>query len=340
MKSNAARSRRPRAARKPAQTAPLTQMVVIDALRSWVVPSVAAALVFVIFVTYNLDLVDAASAVTSVGIIALLTVLFFGLRSFLAQRLEGKVPLILAGFALLWCAAAMYPFYRTVNPGTPVFVTQLARNAAALTLPLRGQAGRYSVIVEGHFLPAEGRTNRTATYSIALGHEGTTQRVLQGTFSQTWGTQRIGAGRRSSLVPAMHQTTQVREIIENPEARDLTLQLTNLSPVEPPVVRDSLDIRVYAEDLPQWALIVLSVMAIAAAVVIDAWRPKGANEGLMTTLTVAAFVGIGVFRVSAPVNPGFPQLAVAALMGTLAGALGGSLLWRLGQPLRKYIVPR
>lgn len=336
MKSNAARSRRPRAARKPVQTAPLTQMVVIDALRSWVIPSLAAALVFVIFVTYNLGLVDDASAVTSVGIISLLTVLFFGLRSFLAQRVEGKVPLILAGFALLWCAAAMYPFYRTVNPGTPVFATQLTRNAPAVTLPLRGQAGRYSVMVEGYFPPPEGRTNRTATYSIALGHEGTTDRVLQGTFSQTWGTQRIGAGRRSSLVPTMHQTTQVHEIIENPEARDLTLQLTNLSPG----VRDSLDIRVYAENLPQWALIVLSVMAVAGAVVIDAWRPKGANEGLMTTLTVAAFVGIGVFRVSTPVNPGFPQLAVAALMGTLAGALGGSLLWRLGQPLRKYIAPR
>jgi hypothetical protein len=311
-------------------------MVVLDALRSWVLPSVAAALAFVIFVTYNLDLVDDAPAVTSVGIIALLTVLFFGLRSFLAQRIEGKAPLILAGFALLWCAAAMYPFYRTVNPGTPVFATQLTRNTPAVTLPLRGQVGRYSVIVEGHFLPAEGRTNRTATYSIALGHDETTDRVLQGTFSQTWGMQRIGAGRRSSLVPTMHQTTQVREIIENPEARDLTLQLTNLSPG----VRESLDIRVYAENLPQWTLILLSVMAVAGAVVIDARRPKGANEGLMTTLTVAAFVSIAVFRVSTPVNPGFPQLAVAALMGTLAGALGGSLLWRLGQPLRKYIAPR
>jgi small basic protein len=336
MKSNAARSRRPHAARKPVQAAPLTQMAVIDSLRSWVVPTVAAALAFVIFVAYNLGLVDDASAVTSVGIIALLTVLFFGLRSFLSQRLEGKVPFILGGFALLWCAAAMYPFYRTVNPGTPVFATQLVPNGPAVTLPLRGQAGRFSITVEGHFLPAEGRTNRTATYSIALGHDGTTDRVLQGTFSQTWGTQRIGSGRRSSVVPTMHQITQARDTFENPEGRDLTLQLTNVSPG----IRDNLDIRVYAENLPQWALILLSVMAVVGAVFIDAWRPKGANEGLMTTLTVAAFVSIAVFRVSTPVNPGFPQLAVAALMGTLAGALGGILLWRLGQPLHKYIAPR
>jgi hypothetical protein len=336
MKSNAARSRQRHAARKPVHTAPLTQMVVLDALRSWVVPAVAATVAFVIFVIYNVGLVDDAFAVTSVGVTALLTVLFFGLRSFLAHRLEGKVPLILAGFALLWSAAAMYPFYRTVNPGTPVFTTQLTPRAAAVTVPLHGQAGRYSVIVEGHFLPVEGRTNRTATYSIALGHQGTTDRVLQGTFSQTWGTQRIGAGRRSSLVPTMHQTTQVREIIENPQAHDLTLQLTNLSPG----VRDSLDVRLYAESLPQWALIALSLMAVAGAIAIDAWRPEGTNEGLMTTLTVATFVSIGVFRVSTPAIPGFSQLAVAALMGTLAGALGGSVLWRLSRPVHKYIAPR
>jgi hypothetical protein len=336
MKSNAARSRRPQAARKPVQATPLTQMVVLDALRSWVVPAVAAALVLATFVIYNVGLVDGAFAVTSVGVTALLTALFFGLRSFLAHRLEGTVSLILAGFALLWSAAAIYPFYRTVNPGTPVFIMQLMPHAPAVTVPLHGQAGRYSLIIEGHFLPVEGRTNRTATYSIALGHDATTDRVLQGAFSQTWGTQRIGAGRRSSLVPTMHQTTQVRETFENPEARDLTLQLTNLSPG----VRDSLEVRVYGETLPPWALIALSLMAVAGAIVIDAWRPEGANEGLMTTLTVATFVSIGVFRVSAPVNPGFSQLAVAVLMGTLAGALGGSVLWRLSHPLRKYIVQR
>jgi hypothetical protein len=311
-------------------------MVVVDALRSWVIPTVAAALAFTVFVSYTLGVVDDAFAVTSVGVIALLTVLFFGLRSFLLHRLEGKIPLMLAGFALLWSAAAIFPFYRTVNPGTPVFTTQLTARGAAVTAPLNGQAGRYSVIIEGHFLPVEGRTNRTATYTIALGHAGTTDRVLQGTFSQTWGTQRIGAGRRSSLVPTMQQTTQVRETLENPEGRALTLQLTSLSPD----LRNSLDVRIYAETLPQWALIALSLLAVAGAIVMDARRPAGTNEGLMTTLTVAAFVSIVVFRMSAPVTPGFPQLAVAALMGTLAGALGGSLLWRLGQPVRKHIGPR
>lgn len=311
-------------------------MVVLDALRTWVVPTVAVAAAFAIFVIYNVGLVEDAFAVTSVGIIALLTVLFFGLRSFLEDGLAESGPAILAGFAVLWSAAAIFPFYRTVNPGTPVFTAQLIHKGPAVTVPLGGQPGHYSLIIEGHFLPAEGRSNRTATYRIAVGHDGGTDRVLQGTLSQTWGSQRIGTGRRSSVVPTMHQITHVHEMLDNPEARDLTLQLTDLSPG----VRDSLDVRVYAESVPQWALVALALLAVAGAIVVDARRAKSNSEGWMTTLTVAAFVSIAIFRVSAPVNPGFPQLAVAALMGTLAGALGGGVLWRLSQPLRKYVAPR
>jgi hypothetical protein len=337
MKSQATKLRpQGRTVHKAKHTAPLTRLVVLDALRTWVLPTVTIALSFVVFVIYNVGLVDDAFAVTAVGIAVLATVLFFGLRSFLAHELESAILPMLVGFAVLWAAASLYPFYRAVNPGTPVFSTELSHNGPPVTVPLHGQSGRYSVIVEGHFLPAEGRTNRTAAYSIALGHDGTTDRVIQGAFSQTWGTERIGAGRRSSLVPTMHQTTQVHETIDNPEARDLTLQLTELSPG----VRDSIIIRIYGESVPQWALIVLGVLALAGAIVIDARRPKGANDGLMTTMTVAAFVGIAIFRVSSPATPGFPQLAIAALMGTLAGALGGSVLWRLARPLKKHLVGR
>jgi hypothetical protein len=336
MKRSAAKSRpQPRAGRKPAQTAPLTRLVVLDALRAWVIPTVAIVLSFAVFVLYNVGLVDEAFAVTTVGIAVLLTVLFFGLRSFLAHQLEGAAVAALVAFAVLWAAAAGYPFYRAVNPGTPVFSGELSRNSPPLTVPLHGRSGRYNLVVEGHFLPTEGRTNRTAAYRIALGRDGTTDRVLQGAFSETWGTQRIGSGRRSSLVPSKHQTTQVREVIDTPGAQDLTLQLTELSPG----VRDSIAVRLYAESIPQWALIGLGVLVLAGAIVIDAWRPKGANEGLMTTMTVAAFVGILIFRVSSLATPGFSQLAVAALMGTLAGAIGGTVLWRLTQPLKKHLAP-
>ena len=73
---------------------------------------------------------------------------------------------------------------------------------------------------------------------------------------------------------------------------------------------------------------------------VDARRPKGKSGGLMTTLTVATFISVLVFKVSSPVTPGFPQLVVAVVVGTLVGALGGSLVWRLSVPLRRWAAAR
>lgn len=337
MKSQANKSRSSQlVGRKPIQSAPLTRLVVRDALHSWVVPTTAAAISFTAFVLYSAEVVEEPVAVTTVGIASLLTLLFFGLRSFLADHLGSRTGATLVGFAALWLLASSYPFYRTINPGTPVFSTGLSRGGPPITLPLGGRPGRYDLVVEGHFLPAEGRTNRTGAYSLALGHDGATDRVLQGAFSETWGTQRVGAGRRSSLVPSLRQTNQVREPIDIPAAQAVTLQLTELSPG----VRDQVSVRLYTESVPRWGLLALGLLALAGAIVTDAWRPKGASEGLMTTMTVAAFVGIAIFRVSSPGTPGFPQLVVAALMGTLGGAVGGSLLWRTAKPLKKHLTRR
>ncbi len=327
------KSRAKTAARKQKSTAPLTRLVILDALRTWVVPTISFAAIFVIFIVYNIDLVGQSFAVTVTGALALLLVLFFGLRGFLDDAVSGAAAAILTAFAVCWSVAAFYPFYRAVNPGTPVFSTRLTRQGVPVSVPLHGKPGRYSVIVEGHFVPAQGRENRTATYAIALGHNGGTDRVLQGTFNQEWGTQRIGAGRRSSLVPVMHQTTETLDVIDDTDGHDLTLQLTDLSSD----VTDGVNVRFYMETVPKPVLIALGVFALAGAIIIDSWRPRGVSDGLMSTLTVATLLAVVVFRASALAMPGFPQLIIAALVGTLAGAVGGSLVWRLSQPLRKHL---
>lgn len=335
MKGQPTKSRSPQRGTHPAiQNA--TRVLLPVALRGWLLPATAAAVGVAVFVLYNLGVVSEAAAVTTVGVAVLITVLFFGLRSFFHHRYDRVTTAALASFAVLWLSATLYPYGRAINPGTPAFSAELSRGAAAITVPLRERPGRYSLLVEGHFLPTEGRTNRTATYSIAVGHDATTDRVVQGTFSETWGTQRVGAGRRSSLVPSLHQTNQVRDTLAVPGTHSLTLQLTELSPG----LRDRVAVRLYSESVPQWALLLLSVFAVAGAILVDAWKPKGVNEGLMTTMTVAVFVGIAIFRVSSTAIPGFPQLVVAILMGTLAGAIGGSLLWRLARPLKQRLAGR
>lgn len=333
MKAQASKSR-PKASskRKPTQSAPLTQMLVLDALRTWVVPTLAIVAGLVIFIIYNIGVIDAAPAVTIVGGLALLVVLFAGLRGFLEDYSSPKMIAVLAVFAVLFGVSTFYPFYRTLNPGIPVFSTDLKRGAAA-TLPLHDKPGRYNVIFEGHFLPVEGQQNRTAEYNIALGHDGTTDRVLTGAFKEEWRSQRIGAGRQSSIVPSLHKATEVRDVIDEPTGRDLTMTLTDLSQG----VRDSVSVRLYSETLPQWLFIVLSVLTLAGALAVDSWRPKGANDGLLGTLTAATLVSVVIFNRSTIATPGFPQLIISILVGTLAGAIAGSLLWRLSLPLKKYL---
>lgn len=321
-----------RTAHRPTQTAPLTRMIVFDALRTWVLPALAIGIGLVVFVLYNVDLVDEAVAVTTIGALALLVLLFFGLRSFAEQRVDATLGVVLITFAVLWSATTFYPFYRARNPGTPVFSAKLSRNGGPAIVPLQGKPGHYNMMVSGHFTPVEGRQNRTATYHIMLG-DGTTDRLLEGIFNEEWRSQRIGTGRRSSVVPVKSQTTQVPVAVDDPEGRNLTLTLKDLSPT----VGDTVTVDFYKEIVPLPVLIALGVLSLAGASLVDAYRPKGAGEGLMGTLTVATLVAIVVFRASSAAAPGFPQLVVATLLGTLAGAIGGSILWRLTLQLKKRV---
>jgi len=309
---------------------------VLDALRSWVVPVLGLVISAAAFILYTAGILAEAAAVTTVGLAALLTVLFYGLRSFLPYRLDTSTLGLLVAFALLWAAAAGYPLYRAVNLGAPLFTTELTRNGPPVSLPFHHHAGRYGLAIEGHFRAADGHVNRTAAYKLRLGHDGTNDLVIQGAFSQTWGTRRIGSGRRSSLVPSLREVTLLRDAIDNPSGSDLTLQLSELSPA----LRDAITVRVYSGGAPLWVWIAVGVFVLAGAIMVDARRPKEANEGLMTMLTVATAVGIMIFRASSAATPGFPQLAVAALMGSLAGAIGGTLIWRLTQPLHRLAVAK
>jgi hypothetical protein len=339
MTAQATKKRKPtgkptgRPAGRQAQNARLTQMVIFDALRSWVIPTVAGVGIFVIYVLYNIELIDPRLAVGVTGVLALLVLLFYGLRGFFDEQPEGRRAALLAGFALLWCAVTIYPFYRAVNPGTPLFSTELQRGGAPVTVPLRDHPGRYSLYVEGHFLPTQGRENLTATYHIALGHDGETNRILEGTFRHEWGSQRVGAGRRSSLVPVMHESNIVLDELDDPDGHDLTLQLKDLSEG----VRDAVTVHVYSPGVPKGVLIALALLTIAAAMGVDTWREKGSSDGLMATLTIAALVGVTVFRNATSAVPGFPQVIVGGVAGTIGGAIGGWLLSQVARPLRQYM---
>jgi hypothetical protein len=332
------RARKPHPGRpRPAASAvPPPAGLLGRALRTGAIPAGAIAGGFAAFVLYDVGVLPQAAAVSTVGALTLLLLLFFGLRGFVAAGSTGRLTAMLLGFAVIWSSATFYPFYRTVNPGAALCTAHLHRGGPAVPLALPAKPGRYTVIVAGHFLPVEAQSNRTATYNIALSANGRPVRVLTGTFSEEWGTQRIGSGRRSSLVPVLHQTTEQLDTIDDTPGGSLLATLTDLSPG----VRDSVTLRVYAPSVPPQVWILIGTLVTAGAVLIDSWRPKGDSEGLLATLTVAAFLSIAVFRASAVAAPGFPQLVVAALVGTLGGALVASLVWRITQPVRRYLPAR
>jgi hypothetical protein len=309
-----------------------TRLAVADALRTWVVPTVTITGAALVYIAHNLDLLSAQLAVSIVGSLALALALFWGIRDYFAEEASTSVRWLACGFAVLWCWGLWLPFYRSLNFGEPIFSSELRRGAPPVVAHVAGHGGRYDMIVESRFATAERGQNRSATYRITVGHDGHTDEIAEGTFHQDWHTQRVGAGRRSFAVPALSETTQVRNVIVDSDGHDLDLQLAELSGGG-----DHVTVRLYPEHYPAWLFTALGVVTVALAFMLDGYRPKSAATGLLTTLAIGSLVAVATIRASAGAQVHFAQLVIALLVGAVTGPVGGGLLWRLGRPLRRYL---
>jgi hypothetical protein len=312
------------AAPRPAVSANLTQLRIVHAFRTWLVPALAAPAALVVYVLNSADLMERLPAVATIGLLGLATALWAGLRGFISGTTRGRLALGLLGYAALWLCGIAWPFLVVLDPGPPVFGTQMHAQQTT-PLPADLAAGRYRLLVQGTLASAQVRGSRQAHYRAVL-KVGEYSETIEGDFTERYLQQRLGRRGRTT-VRDVHTDHVHRITLTNGRPAELTL-----SDVTPADVVTNVTVTVYRDRFPLLPFVALALVLGAGAVVIDRQRPREQSEGLLTTLTASAVFAVTSLAWTGGAHPGVGQLAVNTVIGALAGTVCALLLARLTRP--------
>lgn len=311
----------------------IRRLVVLDALRGMAGPGLAAAAILILWVLFNAELMNVGPALTATGVLVLFIIAHFGVRDFLSEHTPMTVAAFVAAFACIWMIGMGWPLYATINPGLPLFAGELQPGAAPSTVPLRGDAGQYRVVVTGHLPAGSDRANHEGQYNLRVQDDAGLDRLVHGELSESWQRKRIG--RRGNLpVRVAHNVAQHR--IESDSGHDLSIRLLDLTGD----AGRSLSVEVFKQAVSTVVLTTIGVVLTAGALVVDAWRADVAYEGLMTIQTVAVLAGLAAFRAFGSAHAGFGDLLINGLLGAVPGAGVGTLLWRVAGARVRKALPR
>ena len=310
----------------------IRRILVLDALRGNAAPGIAAAGVLLFWVLFNAELVNVGPALTVTSLLVLFILLHFGLRDFLDERTPARIAIAVGVFAFVWLIGLGWPLHATVTPPPPLFAGELRANGEATKVALDGDGGQYRVVVSGHMPATNDKGSHGGTYKMRLKDDGSLDEIVQGDFSETWRRQRIG--RKGGLpVRVIHNIAQHRITTAG---HDLNVSLVELTGD----VGSSVSIEIFKQAVSTMLLTAIGVVLITGALVVDAWRTEVKHDGMMTTETVAALLGISAFRAFGAAHPGFGDLLINGMLGGLVGAGFGALLWWLtGARIRKSLLP-
>ncbi len=322
--ATASRTRPPAGTRPRAATPNLTALLVLDALRTWVIPTVAGVVIVAAAGLGATELMPESGALATAIGAAIVLLAYVGMRPLLAADVPRRDQLVGAGLALVWFIACYVPFYTRIFPGAPL-VDGVEISSAGTGLPLRipaAGAPAVDVVVTGH-LPANptGGVAPPVHYRMDVENAAGTHETLEGQFEDSLKTQRLG--RRGTTTVHQTHVAELR-VLGNPGRGDLTITHLTLDPATAPPV----NVTAYAHPLPGWIVLTIGVLALLAAVVaFDRLGAVQETDGALTLATTAVIGAAVVFWTSNVVHPDFRTLVGSAIFGGPVGFAAGALVW-------------
>jgi len=321
---------RPPAGRRPRAASPnLTALLVLDALRTWVIPAAASTVIVAAAALSITGLVSGGGALAAAIVAALVLLLYIGERPLLAPDAPRRDQLLGAALGVVWLAACYLPFYTRIFPGAPLLEGAEIK-ADGSGLPLRIPAAGHSridLVLEGKLPPnPTGGAAPPVHYRLVL--QGRDVRsVVEGQFEDTLKTQRLG--RRGTTVVHQSHDSELR-VLANPGNTDLTVTQVTLEPPTAPAVILS----AFAHPLPGSVILGLAAAALLAAVAaFDRLGAVAETDGALTLATAAAIGAAVIFWTSNAVHPDFRTLVGSAIFGGPVGFAAGALLWWVAKKL-------
>lgn len=310
----------PRAVRET-RSSPLTVAYVRHAAKSWLIPVLCLAAAGIFWALAAFEIWSDSTAVLGVGTALLLLTMFASFQQhFFSSDARRRWSSI--GFAAVWGALVLSSFYAHIFPGAPVATGILEVGGQPLTLPA---AGRYAVVVDGHFLSAEGQGNRLGHYRLDAVSGGETRETINGDFEDSFARQRLG--RRGSTVVEVQHTAQ-RHVVTVPDG-------TSIRAAEIDKTLDpSLRVAVYPALAP-WVFPVFGVAGLVFALALEKWLD---GDGSATMGVAVSFFTVDQYLRWASPHPQMKTLIGFVLVGGIIGAPLAAVLWRIVP--RRWVVAR
>ena len=313
------RPKRPATAQgRGAQSPPIVREMVIEALESWVVPTLALVSAVLFWLLAQLDVWTEPVAVVGIATSLLVLTLFSSFRAYLFGASGPKRNAAIA-FSAAWGLLLVSVFLRHIFPGAPLGGGALRAGGEAIAVP----AGRLALVVDGRFTAQSGQGNRVGRYRLELTPNGGTSVPIDGNFEDSFAHQRLG--RRGTTVVEIQHTSQ-RHVVMLPA--DGTLRVAESDPSLDPELR----IAVYPAANP-WVFPILGVAGIIGALVLEKWLD---GDGSATMAVAVTFFVVDQYLRWASPHPQFRSLIGAILVGGFIGAPLAAVVWRLVP--RRWIV--